>query len=135
MRTCPVCGGVVKGRVDKIFCSVQCKSVDQYEKKLESEQFFLQVDKQLKTNRKILKKYNLSGHSTIRREILHNEGFNPHFFTHYWKNSNGDVYLFCYDFGFMSGVHNSKEKYLLVTWQDYMEKKLALTSNDKPPQT
>ncbi|MEQ9100093.1 MAG: hypothetical protein RIF36_15710 [Imperialibacter sp.] len=128
MRTCPVCRGAVKGRVDKIYCSVQCKSVDQYEKKLKSEKFYFQVDKQLKINRKILKKYNVSGLTTIRREALHNEGFNPHFFTHIWKNDKGDVYFFCYDVGFLGITHNNKQKYLLVTWQEYMGEKLALNT-------
>ncbi len=128
MRVCPVCGASVKGRSDKVYCSVECRTVKQYERRLDNEQFFMNVDKQLKTNRKILKKYNLSGLTTIRREVLLNEGFNPHFFTHYWKNPKGDVYLFCYDVGFRPIVHNDKKKYLLINWQDYMGGKLTLPS-------
>lgn len=131
MRVCPVCGAVVKGRSDKVYCSIECRTVKQYERRMDNEQFFIQVDKQLKINRKILKKYNVSGLTTIRREILHNEGFNPHLFTHFWKNPKGDAYLFCYDIGFLGITHNGKEKYLLITWQDYMGEKLAL----KPSKT
>ncbi|MDH5399051.1 MAG: hypothetical protein OEX02_12950 [Cyclobacteriaceae bacterium] len=83
------------------------------------EQFYFEVDKQLKTNRKILKKYNQSGFTTLRKEKLHEEGFNPRFFTHYWKNSKGQVYLFCYDYGFLD-LHDQKDKYLIVEWQEYM---------------
>jgi len=32
--------------------------------------------------------------------VLIDQGFNPKFFTHYWKNNKGDVYLFCYEYGF-----------------------------------
>jgi len=117
-RHCPICDAVVKGRSDKIFCSVKCKSSDQYEKRQKEERFFFQVDKHLKTNRKILRRYNKSGFTTIRCAKLLEEGFNPNFFTHFWKNNKGDVYLFVYEYGFLK----RKEKYVLVTWQNYMKK-------------
>ncbi|WP_348647002.1 hypothetical protein [Arenibacter sp. S6351L] len=49
------------------------------------------------------------------------EGFDPQFFTHYWKNQKGDVYLFVYEYGFLNKRHNGKDKYILVIWQDYMD--------------
>ncbi len=119
-KSCPICASVVKGRTDKIFCSTKCKSIDQYEKRQENEMFYLQVEKQLRINRKVLKRYNKSGFTTIRKTILIADGFNPKFFTHYWKNQKGDVYLFVYEFGFLSKKENQKEKYVLVNWQDYM---------------
>lgn len=121
-KVCLVCGAVVKGRSDKVFCSIKCKSIAQYENRQENEKFFLQVDKQLKTNRKVLKKYNKSGYTTIRESELSKEGFNPKFFTHYWKNQKGDVYLFVYEYGFLKTKDKGKNKYLLVTWQNYMMK-------------
>lgn len=123
-RKCPVCEASVKGREDKVFCSINCKSIYQYEKRKKYETFYFEVDRQLKTNRKLLKKYNRAGMTSLRREILDEEGFNPKFFTHYWKNKKGDVYLFCYDYGFLkiNEVFNGvkKSKYLIVEYQDYM---------------
>ena len=119
MKICPVCGGPVKGRKDKVYCSIDCRSAAQYEKRLIHDHFYLEVDKQLKTNRKILKKYNQSGFTTLRKEKLLEEGFNPKYFTHYWKNSKGQVYLFCYDYGFLD-LKENKDKYLIVEWQEYM---------------
>ncbi len=119
-RTCPVCGIVVKGRSDKIFCSPKCRSIDQYEQRQETETFYIRVDRQLKINRKLLKKYNRSGITTIRKSELIMEGFDPQFFTHYWKNQKGDVYLFVYEYGFLNKRHNGKDKYILVIWQDHM---------------
>jgi len=124
MKTCPVCEVLVKGRSDKIFCSTKCKSIDQYENRQETEAFYLKVDRQLRMNRKLLKRYNKSGFTTIRRTELLKEGFNPKFFTHYWKNKKGDVYLFVYKYGFHLTKDKEKEKYVLVTWQDYMTKDL-----------
>ena len=99
-----------------------CKSAYQYKNEKENQSnFYLKVDKQLKSNRKILKAYNKAGKSTVRAEELLKEGFNPNYFTHYWKNQKGDVYLFCYEYGFLKRVESEKEKYVLVTWQKYMD--------------
>ncbi|WP_274474601.1 hypothetical protein [Mangrovimonas aestuarii] len=121
-RTCLHCGKLLKGRSDKKFCDVHCKSSYQYQKtKSETPKFYVKVDKQIKLNRRILKFYNRAGKATIRREVLLERGFNPRFFTHYWKNSKGDVYFFVYEFGFLRRKENGKEKFVLVQWQDYME--------------
>ena len=122
MRTkkCPICSSLVKGRTDKIFCSTKCKSIDQYEKRQETEAFYFRVERQLRTNRKILKKHNRSGFTTLRKSKLIEEGFDSKFFTHYWKNKKGEVYLFVYEYGFLKKNDSGKEKYVLVTWQDYM---------------
>lgn len=82
----------------------------------------MKVDRQLRTNRKILRKYNRSGYTTVRKAELSNEGFDSGFFTHYWKNQKGEVYLFVYEYGFLGKKLNGIEKYILVTWQPYMEK-------------
>jgi len=60
------------------------------------------VDNQLKLNRKILKTYNKGGKVTVRSNLFAQEGFNPNFFKHYWRNAKGDVYLFVYEYGFLT---------------------------------
>ena len=115
-----MCESNISGRADKKFCSDNCKSISHYEHRRENEKLYFKIDRQLKINRKVLKKYNLSGYTTINKAELLAEGFNPKYFTHYWKNRKGDVYLFVYEFGFLSLRKNGKEKYLLIKWQDYM---------------
>lgn len=122
MKYCPTCQNAVTGRSDKIYCSATCKNAATYERLTSKEQFYLKVDCQLKTNRRILKKYNKSGFTTLRQQALIDDGFNPKFFTHYWKNNKGEVYLFCYEFGFLAIQQHHIKKYLLVTWQDYMDR-------------
>lgn len=118
---CLNCGDLMKGRSDKKFCDLHCKSAYHYRRSLEeAPRFYNKVDNQLKLNRKILKHYNKAGKATIRAHILLEEGFDPKFFTHYWKNQKGDVYLFVYEFGFLRVKENDVEKYVLVQWQDYM---------------
>jgi hypothetical protein len=122
-KNCLHCGKELKGRRDKRFCDVHCKGAFHYNKNLEeTPEFYTRVDKQLKLNRKILKQYNKAGKAIVRAETLLKEGFNPRFMTHYWKNKIGDVYLFAYEFGFLKRTENGKEKYVLIKWQDYMNK-------------
>lgn len=126
-RLCPACRGEVVGRADKKFCDAHCKSAYQYRKVQEgTHSFYARVDRQLKINRRILKHFNKAGKATARSEILLEQGFNPHFFTHYWKNKQGDVYLFVYEFGFLTRPENGKKKFILITWQPYMENKKGL---------
>ncbi|MCL5130494.1 hypothetical protein [Algibacter sp. L4_22] len=121
-KECLACGKELIGRSDKRFCDLHCKSSYHYRKSLEeTPRFYSKVDNQLKLNRKILKNYNKSGKATVRALTVLGLGFNPSFFTHYWKNAKGDVYLFVYEFGFLKKKENNVEKYILIKWQEYME--------------
>lgn len=121
MPDCPYCNEMIIGRSDKKFCSPYCKSAYHYQQaKAKPNSLFNTIDQQLKTNRRLLKAYNKAGKATIRKETLLSDGFNPRYFTNYWKATNGNVYLFCYEYGFMEVVENNKCKFVLITWQDYM---------------
>nr|WP_237690446.1 hypothetical protein [Salegentibacter tibetensis] len=99
-----------------------CKSAYHYQAlQEEGSGFYVRVDRHLKTNRRILKRFNKAGKATVKSEVLIEQGFNPKFFTHYWKNAQGDVYLFVYEYGFLSRKENGMKKFVLVTWQSYME--------------
>ncbi len=122
--TCLNCQREIIGRIGKKYCDDYCKSNYHYIKNKNKDQsFFKTVDGHLKTNRRILKDFNKAGKATVREEILINEGFNPNFFTHFWRNSTGKAYLFCYEYGYMKITENNKTKYSLILWQDYMSKK------------
>jgi hypothetical protein len=120
------CHKIIVGRSDRLFCSKYCKSDYHYvaRKKSGRTYFKLRVDEVLKRNRNILAKYNKKSKTTVRKEVLLNEGFNPRFFTHYWKTAGGETYLFCYDQGFKEVKDNERKKYLLVIWQVGMEKQV-----------
>jgi len=122
-RKCLDCNKEIEGRIDKKFCSEYCKSAYHYKKNQDKEKsLFNEIDKQLKLNRRILKDFNRAGKATVRKQVLLATGFNPKYFTHYWKNSNGQVYLFCYEYGFLALKENQKDKYVLVQWQPYMDR-------------
>ncbi len=120
-RFCLDCNKPIEGRADKKFCSVYCRSSYHYIKNKDKKAtLFRKINYQLKLNRRILKAYNKAGKSVIRKEILLTEGFDPRYITHYWKAKNGNLYFFCYEYGFMEIKENQKTKYVLVHSQDYM---------------
>lgn len=115
---CLDCKEPLNGRVDQKFCSPYCKSSYHYKINKEREgNHFKKIDHALKLNRRILKKYNQSGQSQIKKELLLKEGFDFKYFTHYWKAKNGNVYFFCYEYGYRDLKDG---KYMLIQWQDYM---------------
>jgi len=123
MKTCPNCQEEFGGRKNQKFCSVYCKSSFHYEKDKDKPLTrFKVVDRQLKLNRKLLVKYNQAGKATIRKDVLLSRGFDPKHITGWWKNKKGDTYLFCYEYGFIERNENGKSKYVLIQWQDYMDK-------------
>lgn len=120
-KKCLYCDNELQGRTDKKYCNLHCKSAYQYKKqKEEPERFYNKVDNQLKLNRKLLKAYNKAGKSIIRAKVFFDLGFDANFFTHYWKNKKGEVYLFVYEYGFLKKNEGGKDKFVLVMWQDYM---------------
>ena len=122
MKKCIECGEKIEGRIDKIYCSEYCKSAFHYKKnKNKAKSLFQKIDEQLKINRRLLAHYNKAGKAVIRKEELLKAGFMPKYFTHYWKNTKGDVYLFCYEYGFLEIKEHNRRKYLLVQWQSYMD--------------
>ena len=118
---CLYCKLPLLGRSDKKYCDPYCKSAHQYQKRKSlPETFYKTVSNQLNTNRKLLKQFNKAGKSIVRAALLLDEGFSPNFFTHLWRNRSGEIYFFVFEYGFLIKKENGKEKYVLVTWQDYM---------------
>ena len=122
-KVCPECGKAVHGRLDKRFCSSECKSAYHYRdgKEQREASLYTKVSQILRANRRVMSQYNKAGLATVEKEKMMADGFNPRYFTHYWRNRKGEVYWFCYEYGFREVVNNRKAKYLLVIWQNYME--------------
>ena len=122
-KVCVNCKKTINGRSNKQFCNIKCKGAYHYKSfKKKPKTTYKQVDDILKNNRKILKKYNQSGKAVVRKKTLIDSGFNSHYFTNFWKNKNGNIYFFCYEYGYLLKTEHDVEKYVLVQWQDYMDK-------------
>lgn len=102
---CLECGEPVKGRADKRFCTDQCRS--QYNNKLNSDHVNLvrNINGVLKKNRRIMEGLLQSGTEpfkprVVKREVLSNAGFNFNYMTHRKITRKGDMYIYCYEFGY-----------------------------------
>ncbi|OJJ17501.1 hypothetical protein BKI52_26910 [marine bacterium AO1-C] len=112
-QNCLYCNKELIGRADKKFCDKYCKSAYHYQKsRVESPNFFSQVDQQLRLNRRILKAYCKAGEFIVQTKTLFSEGFDPQFFTHKREDNDGRVFSFVYEFGF--NVQN--EQLFLTQW-------------------
>uniref|UniRef100_UPI00215866A1 hypothetical protein n=1 Tax=Marinoscillum sp. MHG1-6 TaxID=2959627 RepID=UPI00215866A1 len=84
------------------------------------ERYMIQLNSQLRKNRRILKNLCPEGKSTVRRQILIDLGYDFNFFTNLYQSTKGATYYLCYDYGFTPIWDNGKEKVLIIQCQDYM---------------
>jgi len=117
-RVCLFCNDTITGRIDKKFCTDQCRSNFKNQNRPDAEKVIVQVNKVLRKNRTILKTLNPAGFSLIRKEVLEQQGFNFRYFTSLYKTRDGNEYWFCYDIGYMFLDEN---KIRIVEYQKYMK--------------
>jgi hypothetical protein len=109
----------MQGRSDKKFCDAHCRSAYHNQKPSNKEHYIRSINKQLRTNRSALKKACPWGKATVRKEFLKQLGMDFKHLTHTWKSAHGNLYFFCYDYGYMQ-VDDAR-KVLIVQAQDYMK--------------
>jgi len=101
-RLCLYCQDPISGRVDKKFCSDQCRNAYNNEKNAGSENHVRRINGILRKNRKLLE--TLSG--KVNKKILSavmliNAGFNFKYFTSSFTTKKGNIYFFCYEYGYL----------------------------------
>ena len=118
-QQCLACQKIFQGRIDKKYCSDDCRFLANNRKKRESAELKLiaAVNSALRKNRTILKNLNPEGKTTIRKEYLVLQGFDFRYHTHLYQTRQGNTYHFCYEYGYLL---LPEEKVLLVNWQPYM---------------
>ena len=100
-RLCPECGEVIKGRVDKKFCSDLCRNAFNNKVNSDSNNYVRNINNSLRKNRRLLE-INLQGEkTTIAKQKLIDKGFNFNFYTNINVTKNNHTYYFCYEFGYL----------------------------------
>lgn len=117
---CQYCNKELKGRSDKRFCDVQCKSAYHNLTPNSQEAFIKGINKQLRFNRSALRKACPLGKATVRKVFLKKLGMDFKYITHTWKTKHDNLYFFCYDYGYMQV--SDPNKVLIIQQQEYMEK-------------
>ena len=115
-KICLECEEEFVGRSDKKFCSDSCRN--SYNNKLNSDEnnIVRNTNNILRKNRRILKEIVPDGTAKkISRSILMSKGFDLNFHTEFLKTSAGNVYFFCYEYGYLQIEEN---KFTIVRKND-----------------
>lgn len=111
-KLCLECGDPVgKGRVDRKFCSVECKNKHHNKESYSAKISMGKIKKILEKNRRILKEmYTRKDKDEIEKDRLLKAGFDFDYHTHFKKTRMGNyTYTFCFDYGYR-GVKDWKDK-------------------------
>ena len=117
-KTCPVCKESFKGRVDKRFCSDECRVEYNNNLNRDRNNYMRNVNNILRKNRRILEKLNPNGKAKVNQKTLLDKGFKFNYMTSIYTTKAGKVYQFCYEQGILDigGGY-----YTLVQKQEYVE--------------
>jgi len=104
-RNCLLCKKGLRGRVDKKFCDDTCRAVynNQHKIKNNNSVFIRKINSTLLKNRRILQEALPPANEMIKvqHDNLLQKGFAFKFHTHLYTNKKGNIYYFCYDYGYL----------------------------------
>lgn len=101
MKYCQDCRTILKGRIDKKFCDDYCRCHYHNNINRGRDQDFKKINSILKKNTCILEKLIEQGIKTSTLHLLSAAGFNFSFFTHQLAEQNGEISIYCYNYGYM----------------------------------
>ena len=103
VKSCLECSKVLRGRADKKFCDDLCRN--SYNNKLNSDSnaFVRNVNNLLRRNRRILEEALPANEETVKlpKSKLVERSFSFKYFTHTYTNKKGNIYYFCYEYGYL----------------------------------
>lgn len=102
MRHCKECQKMLLGRSDKKFCDDGCRNSFNNRKNSENNRFVKSINTVLRKNRNIL--HSLvpdNGKTSVNERTLKVLGFDFEHFTNVFENRTGNIYKFCYEYGYL----------------------------------
>jgi len=100
---CPECGSAMNGRVDKKYCSDICRTAFHNRNRVTGNDYVRSVNHILLRNRRILMENASDDARPPRLNFveLQTRGFDFNYYTHCRNDQNGNVRVFCYDYGYL----------------------------------
>ena len=108
IKNCQACNKLIKGRTDKKFCDDYCRNSYNNQLKADSNNLVRNINNALRKNRRILEEF-LHPHEQMtrtNRDKLLERGFQFKYNTHTYTNQKGNIYFFCYEFGYLPLENN-----------------------------
>lgn len=101
-RECLECSAVIKGRIDKKFCSDYCRNSYHNNLNKDSKNLVRNINNRLRKNYRILDSFALKqGKTSTSRTRLLDKGFDFEFITNLYTTKKGATYYFIYDLGYL----------------------------------
>jgi hypothetical protein len=107
VKKCLCCDKTLNGRADKKFCNDYCRNAYNNQLKSANSPAVRNINNTLIKNRRILETM-LGEEKMIKqpKEKLLTQGFNFKYFTHNYTNQKGNIYFFCYEYGYLPLEHD-----------------------------
>ena len=103
IRTCLECNKPLRGRVDKKFCDDNCRNAYNNKQNSDTNNYVRNINNALRKNRRILEGIIKPDEELGKcpRIRLLEQGFDFRYHTHQYTNKKGQVYHFCYEYGYL----------------------------------
>lgn len=100
-KSCLECGDKVRGRSDKKFCSDLCRNAYNNKLNRDENKYIRRVNSILRKNRKALAYLVEINKTKVQRKDLAELDFNFSYHTEIYTTKKGNIYKFCYDYGYL----------------------------------
>lgn len=117
-KQCIECGDEFTGRIDKKFCSDQCRNTYNNNQNKDAINYVRNVNNILRKNRRILSELNPGGKAKVMKSQLAAKGYNFNYHTGIYHTKTGKTYIYCYDYGYFE---IEKDYLMLVMKEGYVE--------------
>lgn len=118
IKNCLECNDQFEGRIDKKFCSDQCRNTYNNRNNKDANNVVRNVNYILRKNRQILEELNPHGKTKTTAGKMEAKGFNFSYFTSEYITKNGGVYKYVYDQGYLKLDDGN---FALVIKKDYID--------------
>lgn len=106
-KGCLACGKTVSGRADKKFCNDYCRNAYNNNLKSSSSAIVRNINNALLKNRRLLEAVlGEEEMQKVSKDKLLQQGFQLKYTTHTYTNKKGNVYFFCYEYGYLPLEHD-----------------------------
>ena len=103
LKLCRECSKPLKGRTDKKFCDDYCRNSFNNKINSDSNAYVRNLNNILRRNRRILEELLPSNEELVKttRQRMVDKGFIFKYMTHTYTNKKGNIYYFCYEYGYL----------------------------------
>ena len=117
-RICLHCGDELRGRSDQKYCSDACRNAYHNTSQNDAAKFMRGINKTLRKNRSVLENLCPFDKAKSNSEQLSASGFNFNYHTNIYTTKKGQVYTFCYNYGYLRLNEND---IIIVKKKDYVD--------------